>query len=121
MSEQHGTPSPMWSRILSERGLGTLLAIVLVIAMLWFGVRIVSDAQAFQHQVVAESVRTNEKLEQMALDHLALKAQMDRIERQLLAKAPGAATFADVSAELERVNARLATVEGAVAQNGRHP
>lgn len=72
-----------YARVLSERGLATLLAIVLVVAMLWFVGRLVTDSRDFQTAMIAETARTNEKLQQIQADHLLLKAQLDRIERSL--------------------------------------
>jgi hypothetical protein len=79
-------PDPLWSRLLSERGLGTMLAVVLVGALLYFGVRFISDAQAFQTSMVAESARTNEKLEQLQIAHAQQAIQIDRIEALLLSR-----------------------------------
>lgn len=90
MGERREERGPWFARmaggILSERGLGTLISIVLVVAMIWFGIRIVNDFRDFQTQMIAESVRTNEKLEQLAVNHLEMKLAMDRLERLLLAK-----------------------------------
>lgn len=72
--------------VLTEHGLGTLLSIVLVLALLWGGYTILTDARAFQSQMIAESVRTNEKLESLQLSHIEHKLALDRIERLLLAE-----------------------------------
>jgi hypothetical protein len=71
-------------KILSERGLGTLLAIMLLFA-LW---QVIVGQQAFQTTMAAEAVRTNEKLSQMQIDHAVLKGQLDRMERALPGGAP---------------------------------
>jgi hypothetical protein len=68
---------------LNEKGLATVLALVLVLAMLWFGIRLVTDMRDFQTTMIAEAARTNERLSQLQADHLQLKAQMDRIERAM--------------------------------------
>jgi hypothetical protein len=77
---------PWWSRLLSERGLGTVLAVVLVGAMLWLLIQLVAGAQSYQSTSIAEAARTNEKLSQLQLSHSEMAIQLDRIERMLLAQ-----------------------------------
>lgn len=87
MADTNHTPwyAKLAGNVLTERGLGTLISIVLIIALLWAGYTLLSDARAFQSQMIAEAVRTNEKLEQMTATHLEMKLTLDRIERSLLA------------------------------------
>lgn len=87
MSERHTDRGPWYARILTERGLGTLISIVLIGAILWGGWTLINDSRAFQSQMIAESVRTNEKLEQLTLHHIEMKLTMERIERLMLANA----------------------------------
>jgi hypothetical protein len=70
--------------LLSERGLGAILAIILLIA-LW---QVVASQQAFQTNMLAEAVRTNERLTQIQIDQGLLKVQLDRIERMMNVSAP---------------------------------
>lgn len=72
-----GSGRSLASTLLTEKGLGALLAVILLLA-LW---QIVASQQAFQTTMAAEAVRTNEKLTQMQIDHAVLKGQLDRIER----------------------------------------
>lgn len=74
------------SGLLTERGLGAVISLVLVVGILWFGIKLVGDIGAFQQSMLVEAARTNEQLHQIQIDHAQLTAQMDRIERQLLAR-----------------------------------
>ncbi len=72
--------------ILSERGLGALISIILIVAIVVLGSRLIDDVRAFQQSMLVEAARTNEQLTQIQIDHAELRIQMDRIERQLLAR-----------------------------------
>jgi hypothetical protein len=76
---------PWWSRLLSERGLGTVLAVVLTLALLWFGVRVVNDMQTFQAQTVIQLTQTNEQLAQLEIAHARMQIQLERLEALILA------------------------------------
>ena len=86
---RHGDDGPWYARIgagvLSERGLGALLSIILVVSILWGGAKLLADVSAFQGAMIAQTATMNERLAQLQADHLAMKIQMDRIERMLLA------------------------------------
>jgi hypothetical protein len=72
---------PWWSRLLNERGLATVLAIVLLVAMLWFGKTLLDDMRVFQQQMVVEAARTNDQLIQMQLTHAQIQAQLEQLEQ----------------------------------------
>ena len=78
-------PGPWWSRLLNERGLGTLLAVVLIIAMLWFGKTLLDDMRAFQTQMVMEAAKTNEQLLQLQVTHAHMQVQLERLEQLVVA------------------------------------
>jgi hypothetical protein len=83
--DRNAGDGPWWSRLLSERGLGTVLAIVLVAAMLWFGKTLLDDTRAFQQQMIIEAARTNEQLVQMQITHAQIQIQLERLEQLILA------------------------------------
>ena len=78
-------PEPWWSRLLSERGLGTLLTIVLVGAMLWFGKVLLDDMRTFQNQMVVQASITNDQLIQMQVTHAAIQIKLERLEQLIVA------------------------------------
>lgn len=86
-ARETGDGGPWYARLLTEKGLGTLLAVVLVAVMIIFGARLLADMQAYQSQALVEAARTNEKLEQLAISHAQMQIQMDRIEALLIARA----------------------------------
>ena len=81
---QGGNGGPWYARLLNERGLGTVMALVLVGALLWLMYSLVQDVRAFQQQMLLEAARTNEQLAQIQLGLLEIRLQMDRIERLLI-------------------------------------
>jgi ABC-type protease/lipase transport system fused ATPase/permease subunit len=81
VSQERG---PWYSRVLNERGLATLLALVLVGAILWFMVALVQDVRSFQAQMLVEAARLNDQMQQVQISLLEIRMQMDRIERLLV-------------------------------------
>lgn len=79
-----GRTGDLAARILSERGVATLIALVLIAAFLFLGWRLVEDMKAFQQSMVVEAARTNEQLTQLQITHAEMTIKMDRIERLLL-------------------------------------
>jgi hypothetical protein len=60
--------------ILTTQGLATLLALVLVGALLWFIYQFLDDARAFETTVTVQLAVVNERLDQISED-------LERIER----------------------------------------
>lgn len=83
MPQSHGALAGL-STLLRERGLATVLSVILVLGLLAGGYLVIMDARAFQSAMLTEAARTNETLHQMQVAHLEFQLQLDRIERMLL-------------------------------------
>jgi hypothetical protein len=104
MAEPNGTPwwARLGERVLTSQGLATLIAVMLVVFLMWGAYRVITDVRDVGATQVAQQERIITRLDE-ALVHL------QRIEA-LLARGTGAG-FAEISGELERVNARLGELE----------
>jgi hypothetical protein len=80
------TVARIGAAVLSERGVATLISLILIGAFLWLGWQLVSDMKAFQQQMLLEAARTNEQLTQLQITHAQMSLKMDRIERLLIEK-----------------------------------